>query len=297
MSLDFEVFDLDFPAGSPEQVRHPRHRRERGAAGRRRLHPRRRPPPGRRDPRLRQDADHRLRQPRRPRLLLRRSRSIADAFPDAAFAGHPDRHRAHPGTPSRASSRPGPRSAPTCPPAWSTLTPLDRRPRARRATASSSRAARPSCPTGTTSGRPSTAPSSAACWSSSRSTSGSPTPRPRAQRAAWIDLLDEMQALDPQLVVPGHRLPGTATDACALHYTRDYLLDFERILAEAADGAAATAALVERLPGLRHADRRPARPEGRQGRDDVGLTDTTESGDLDRAPRRRTPAVPRLRRR
>ena len=69
------------------------------------------------------------------------------------------------------------------------------------------------------------------------------------QRAAWIDLLDQMQALDPQLVVPGHRLPGTANDASALHYTKTYLEDFERILAEAADGAAATAALVAAYPG------------------------------------------------
>ena len=43
------------------------------------------------------------------------------------------------------------------------------------------------------------------------------------QRAAWIDLLDEMAALDPQLVVPGHRLPGTPADASAIADTRDYL--------------------------------------------------------------------------
>ena len=28
------------------------------------------------------------------------------------------------------------------------------------------------------------------------------------QRTAWIGVLDEMEALEPQLVVPGHRLPG-----------------------------------------------------------------------------------------
>lgn len=68
------------------------------------------------------------------------------------------------------------------------------------------------------------------------------------QRAAWIDLLDEIQALDPALVVAGHRLPGTANDASALSYTRTYLQTFEEILARSADGASTTAALVEAYP-------------------------------------------------
>ncbi|ANS70448.1 beta-lactamase domain-containing protein [Streptomyces lincolnensis] len=67
-------------------------------------------------------------------------------------------------------------------------------------------------------------------------------------RAAWIDLLDEMTALDPQLVVPGHRLPGTAADSSAIAATRDYLVAFEEELAKAADGAALTEALVARYP-------------------------------------------------
>jgi glyoxylase-like metal-dependent hydrolase (beta-lactamase superfamily II) len=73
------------------------------------------------------------------------------------------------------------------------------------------------------------------------------TPTPE-DRSAWIDLLDEMAALDPQLVVPGHRLPGTPADASAITATRDYLLAFEEELGSAADGAALTAALVQRYP-------------------------------------------------
>jgi glyoxylase-like metal-dependent hydrolase (beta-lactamase superfamily II) len=68
------------------------------------------------------------------------------------------------------------------------------------------------------------------------------------QRAAWITLLDEMAALDPVLVVPGHRLPGTAADASAITATRDYLTAFEQELGKAADGAALTDALVKRYP-------------------------------------------------
>ncbi|GLI02536.1 MBL fold metallo-hydrolase [Phytohabitans aurantiacus] len=68
------------------------------------------------------------------------------------------------------------------------------------------------------------------------------------QRAAWIALLDEMAALDPQLVVPGHRLPDTPADATAITGTRDYLIAFEDELANAADGASLTAALTSRYP-------------------------------------------------
>jgi glyoxylase-like metal-dependent hydrolase (beta-lactamase superfamily II) len=70
-----------------------------------------------------------------------------------------------------------------------------------------------------------------------------------AERAAWVVRLDEMAALEPSLVVPGHRLPGTAADLSAVTGTRDYLLAFEEELARAADGAALTAALTSRYPG------------------------------------------------
>ena len=69
-----------------------------------------------------------------------------------------------------------------------------------------------------------------------------------ASRAAWIGVLDEMAALEPELVVPGHRLPGTAADASAITATRDYLVAFEEELDRAADGAALTEALVKRFP-------------------------------------------------
>ncbi|MER5975169.1 MBL fold metallo-hydrolase [Streptomyces sp. NPDC001857] len=67
-------------------------------------------------------------------------------------------------------------------------------------------------------------------------------------RAVWIGLLDEMAALRPELVVPGHRLPGAPADASAITATRDYLVAFEEELDKAADGAALTEALVARYP-------------------------------------------------
>jgi glyoxylase-like metal-dependent hydrolase (beta-lactamase superfamily II) len=69
------------------------------------------------------------------------------------------------------------------------------------------------------------------------------------QRAAWIGLLEEMAALDPHLVVPGHGLPGAPADMTAIANTRDYLLAFEAELAKATGGAALTEALLARYPG------------------------------------------------
>jgi glyoxylase-like metal-dependent hydrolase (beta-lactamase superfamily II) len=68
------------------------------------------------------------------------------------------------------------------------------------------------------------------------------------QRGAWVDVLDEMAALNPELVVPGHRLPGAAADASAIRYTRDYLTFFEGILDGAADADAVKGRLVARYP-------------------------------------------------
>jgi glyoxylase-like metal-dependent hydrolase (beta-lactamase superfamily II) len=68
------------------------------------------------------------------------------------------------------------------------------------------------------------------------------------QRTAWLGLLDEMEALNPELVVPGHRLPGTAADVTAIASTREYLLAFEEELAAAVDGPSLTEALTKRYP-------------------------------------------------
>ncbi|WP_413805761.1 MBL fold metallo-hydrolase [Streptomyces sp. OE57] len=73
------------------------------------------------------------------------------------------------------------------------------------------------------------------------------TARPE-DRAVWIELLDEMTALDPTFAVPGHRLPTTTVDASPIAYTRDYLTAFEAELDKADSGEALTNALVARYP-------------------------------------------------
>lgn len=63
------------------------------------------------------------------------------------------------------------------------------------------------------------------------------------ERRAWIAQLDEMAVLQPDLVVPGHMLPGAPLDGRSIAYTRDYLLKFETTAAASADAAE----LIERM--------------------------------------------------
>jgi hypothetical protein len=67
------------------------------------------------------------------------------------------------------------------------------------------------------------------------------------QIAAWTQLLEEMKALEPDLVVPGHRTPDAAADVTAIDRTRDYLAVFQEVVAAVPDGAA-TEALIRRYP-------------------------------------------------
>jgi len=69
-----------------------------------------------------------------------------------------------------------------------------------------------------------------------------------AERAAWIAQLDEMAALKPAIVVPGHMAAGTAQDASAIAYTRAYLTRFESELAKAPNSAALIEAMKQAYP-------------------------------------------------
>lgn len=69
-----------------------------------------------------------------------------------------------------------------------------------------------------------------------------------SQRQAWLAQLDAMQALQPQLVVPGHMAAGTPLDTRQITYTRDYLRRFEVELPKAANGAALKAAMQQAYP-------------------------------------------------
>jgi len=69
-----------------------------------------------------------------------------------------------------------------------------------------------------------------------------------SERRAWLAQLDEMEALKPTTVVPGHMAPGTALDASAIRYTRDYLLRFDAEAAKAKTGAELIEAMKKAYP-------------------------------------------------
>lgn len=71
-----------------------------------------------------------------------------------------------------------------------------------------------------------------------------------AERAAWVAQLDEMAALKPSLVVPGHMQAGTPMDASALTFTKDYLQTFEKNLAASKNSAELVQSMKQSYPAL-----------------------------------------------
>ncbi|WP_342620175.1 MBL fold metallo-hydrolase [Rhodoferax sp. GW822-FHT02A01] len=69
-----------------------------------------------------------------------------------------------------------------------------------------------------------------------------------AERAAWVAQLDEMAALQPSLVVPGHMKAGTTLDASAIAFTKDYLQTFEKNLATSKTSAELISATQRSYP-------------------------------------------------
>ncbi|WP_428509604.1 MBL fold metallo-hydrolase [Roseateles sp.] len=69
-----------------------------------------------------------------------------------------------------------------------------------------------------------------------------------SERAAWLVQLDEMEALKPAMVVPGHMAPGTALDTSTIAYTRSYLLRFNAEAIKAKTGAELIEAMKKAYP-------------------------------------------------
>lgn len=69
-----------------------------------------------------------------------------------------------------------------------------------------------------------------------------------ALRAAWVAQLDEMAALKPELVIPGHMKAGSAVDASAIGFTKDYLQTFEKNLAANKTSATLIGAMKQSYP-------------------------------------------------
>lgn len=69
-------------------------------------------------------------------------------------------------------------------------------------------------------------------------------------RQAWIAQLDEMKALNPQKVIAGHMVKGTALDSSAIDFTKTYLQTFEQALNNSADSTAVITIMNNAYPNL-----------------------------------------------
>ncbi len=69
-----------------------------------------------------------------------------------------------------------------------------------------------------------------------------------AERSAWMAQLDEMAALQPTVVVPGHMPAGTALDVSNVTYTKGYLQAFEKNAAATKTGAELIDAMKKAYP-------------------------------------------------
>ena len=69
-----------------------------------------------------------------------------------------------------------------------------------------------------------------------------------AERSAWVAQLDEMAALQPAMVVPGHMPAGTALDVTNVTYTKGYLQAFEKNAAAAKNSAELIDAMKKAYP-------------------------------------------------
>jgi glyoxylase-like metal-dependent hydrolase (beta-lactamase superfamily II) len=57
----------------------------------------------------------------------------------------------------------------------------------------------------------------------------------KQERQAWVKQLNEMEALQPAQVIPGHMASNAPTGVASIRFTRDYLQQFEQNLAQAAN--------------------------------------------------------------
>ncbi|WP_349919043.1 Vmh family MBL fold metallo-hydrolase [Aeromonas veronii] len=72
----------------------------------------------------------------------------------------------------------------------------------------------------------------------------------KAARAQWVQTLNEMLALKPERVVPGHYLGAEPAGVDAVTFTRDYVQRFEQALAKAKGSAELVAELKQAYPEL-----------------------------------------------
>lgn len=70
------------------------------------------------------------------------------------------------------------------------------------------------------------------------------------QRLQWVENLNDLAKLDPEIVVAGHKVPGLDDDPSSIAFTRNYILDFNREAKSAETSQELIATMRELYPNV-----------------------------------------------
>ena len=76
---------------------------------------------------------------------------------------------------------------------------------------------------------------------------GVPRPEPRAN---WQKTIDQIAALNPSTVVPGHEGPGATRDMRSIEWMKKYMADWDATVPKSTDAAAMRVNVLRQYPGL-----------------------------------------------
>ena len=69
-------------------------------------------------------------------------------------------------------------------------------------------------------------------------------------RSKWVDILDKISSLQPEIVIPAHAKEGVALDIASVKHTKDYILFYEEALKVNKTSEALIKTLKEKYPDL-----------------------------------------------
>jgi glyoxylase-like metal-dependent hydrolase (beta-lactamase superfamily II) len=69
-------------------------------------------------------------------------------------------------------------------------------------------------------------------------------------REDWMKTLDQISALKPAIVIPGHQGPGAKNDMSAIAFMKKYIADWDANVAKSKNAAEMKANVIKQYPGL-----------------------------------------------
>ena len=76
---------------------------------------------------------------------------------------------------------------------------------------------------------------------------GVPRPEPRQN---WQKTIDQIAALKPAIVIPGHEGPGATRDMRSIDWMKQYMADWDANVTRSKDAASMRANVLKQYPGL-----------------------------------------------